>query len=436
MEMKKLLYVVFLLFVSLLDARDVSHKDLELRFGKMYYFGFRKSPIIKFGGYSTPECRFAIRLYDKKFFFKELHSLCWQGTNSNGVQIVCNYDKSVCKTKKELLAFLNSSKNSNNKNSNDIDTKPSWCKSKNLNSTESTICNNSVLYKLDNDLSKVYGNAKAKRQDIKQLAWLKKRNSCYSDVECIKNMYEDRIKQLQDITKVNTKIVSNDIPIINEQTTSNNQENVYELRTFKNQIGMKFVEIPDGSFLMHYKNKPQAQKVNIKGFYMATTEVTQKQWMQVMGSNPSAIKNGNHNPVENISWEDVQKFIKKLNKMDVVHTYILPTEEQWEYATRAGSKGKWFFGNDKNKLEDYAWYIKNSSWKHHPVAEKKPNKWGLYDVYGNVDEITSTKDHTFMVVRGGNSMSIDSVSDSNSRRTVFLEDKSSGIGFRVACLKD
>jgi len=97
-----------------------------------------------------------------------------------------------------------------------------------------------------------------------------------------------------------------------------------------------------------------------------------------MGNNPSRFKEVK-NPVEKVSWKDCQEFCKK--------TWLsLPTEAQWEYACGGGSGGKYCFGDDKSKLGEYAWYKENSGAKTHPVGEKKPNAYGLYDMHGNVYE--------------------------------------------------
>ncbi|MEZ4529262.1 MAG: formylglycine-generating enzyme family protein, partial [Desulfobacterales bacterium] len=123
-----------------------------------------------------------------------------------------------------------------------------------------------------------------------------------------------------------------------------------------------------------------------KGFFMQTTQVTQGQWKNLMGSNPSHFKQGGDNcPVESVSWNDVQEFIAKLNQK-TGQTYRLPTEAEWEYACRAGSETAFCFGDDKSQLEHYAWYDRNSGGRTHPVAQRKPNAWGLYDMHGNVWE--------------------------------------------------
>ena len=121
---------------------------------------------------------------------------------------------------------------------------------------------------------------------------------------------------------------------------------------------------------------------------MAKTEVTQAQWKQIMGNNPSYFK-GDQNPVEEVSWNSAMAFCKKLTereqragRLPKGWAYTLPTEAQWEYACRAGTTGKY-----AGDLDSMAWYgNKKSGKKTHPVGTKKPNAWGLYDMHGNVWE--------------------------------------------------
>ncbi|MDP2844828.1 MAG: SUMF1/EgtB/PvdO family nonheme iron enzyme, partial [Candidatus Methanoperedens sp.] len=163
---------------------------------------------------------------------------------------------------------------------------------------------------------------------------------------------------------------------------------------FTNSIGMEFVSIPAGEFDMgsplndkdgNYYERP-VHRVNIgKAFYMGKFEVTQKQWREVMGSNPSYFK-GDNLPVELVSWNDVQEFIKKLNETEDGSKYRLPTEAEWEYAARAGTTTRYSFGDNESELGGYAWYNANSGSKTHEVGQKKPNPWGLYDMHGNVYE--------------------------------------------------
>jgi formylglycine-generating enzyme required for sulfatase activity len=163
-----------------------------------------------------------------------------------------------------------------------------------------------------------------------------------------------------------------------------------------NSLGMEFVYIAPGTFMMGSPTNyvGQHQVTLTKGFYMQTTEVTQEQWKAVMGSNPSYYKNcGNNCPVEMVSWNDVQNFIRKLNQREGSDIYRLPTSAEWEYAARAGSTTAFANGGmtdagcgyDAN-LDAMGWYCGNSNKKTHPVAQKKANSWGLYDMHGNVEE--------------------------------------------------
>lgn len=167
-------------------------------------------------------------------------------------------------------------------------------------------------------------------------------------------------------------------------------------KEFINSIGMEFVLIPAGSFLMGADKSqekeatkeevPQHRVTISKAFYMGKYEVTQEQWRAVIGRNPSRFDENPRNPVETVSWPDVQEFIDKLNTKEGGKRYRLPTEAEWEYAVRAGTTSKYFFGNDEEQLGQYGWYTENSEDRTHPVGQLKPNPWGLYDVYGNVWE--------------------------------------------------
>jgi len=157
---------------------------------------------------------------------------------------------------------------------------------------------------------------------------------------------------------------------------------------------MEFVLIPAGEFEMgspsdeegRSENEGPVHHVNIeKAFYMGIYEVTQKQWLETMGDNPSYFE-GDDLPVETVSWDDVQEFIKKLNEKEGTNKYRLPSEAEWEYACRAGTTTRYSFGDDDANLGDYAWYADNSGEKTHPVGQKKPNSWGHYDMHGNVRE--------------------------------------------------
>lgn len=171
---------------------------------------------------------------------------------------------------------------------------------------------------------------------------------------------------------------------------------------FNNELGMEFVLIPAGTFIMGSPlsepgrdSDERRHKVTLtRSFYMQTTEVTQRQWQTVMGDNPSHFRDcGETCPVEKVSWHDTQRFITRLNSMVGANTYRLPTEAEWEYAARSGSQtalsngiiAETGCGNDAN-LDRIGWYCSNSDNKSHPVAQKQSNAWGLYDMHGNVWE--------------------------------------------------
>ncbi|MCX9011180.1 MAG: SUMF1/EgtB/PvdO family nonheme iron enzyme [Candidatus Methanoperedens sp.] len=161
--------------------------------------------------------------------------------------------------------------------------------------------------------------------------------------------------------------------------------------TFTNSMGMEFVLIPAGEFIMGSEEygwdleKPVRTVTINKPFYLGVYPVTQRQWEELMEDNPSYFE-GNELPVERVSWNDVQEFIIKLNEQEGENKYYLPSEAEWEYAIRAGTTTSYFFADDDSKLEEYAWYYENSESKTHPVGQKNPNPWGLYDMIGNVWE--------------------------------------------------
>jgi formylglycine-generating enzyme required for sulfatase activity len=160
----------------------------------------------------------------------------------------------------------------------------------------------------------------------------------------------------------------------------------------KNAIGMEFIKIAPGEFVMgcstgdndcEADEKP-AHRVQItKAFEIGKYEVTQSQWQSVMGSNPSTIKGDDH-PVETVSKDDAHDFLTRLNARNDGYRYRLPTEAEWEYVARAGTTGAQITALDK--LDEVAWYAANSEDETHAVGRKKPNAWGLYDMSGNVRE--------------------------------------------------
>jgi formylglycine-generating enzyme required for sulfatase activity len=179
---------------------------------------------------------------------------------------------------------------------------------------------------------------------------------------------------------------------------------------YKNRIGMEFVAIPAGTFLMGSPDadreaqpfeKPQHSVTISRPFYIGKFEVTQQQWEAVIGSNPYS--RDRSNPFYNlpgmaeritrpdhpatVSWTDAQEFIAALNAREGGQRYRLPTEAEWEYAARAGTTTSYSFGDADADLGRFAWFGENfASGGSHPVGAKAPNPWGLYDVHGNAWE--------------------------------------------------
>ena len=158
-------------------------------------------------------------------------------------------------------------------------------------------------------------------------------------------------------------------------------------------LGMEFEWVPSGEFQMGSTNDRDEQPVTqvhiSRGFGLGKHEVTQGLWQAVMGNNPSNFdKCGSDCPVEAVSWEEVQAFIRRLNQLEqgqgTGYEYRLPTEAEWEYAARAGTSGERYVpGLDLDKA---AWYEGNSGNRTHPVGQKQPNRWRLHDMLGNVGE--------------------------------------------------
>jgi formylglycine-generating enzyme required for sulfatase activity len=217
-------------------------------------------------------------------------------------------------------------------------------------------------------------------------------------------------------------------------------------------ITLEMVGLPAGQFLMGSPDsdpdatsyeKPQ-HPVKINSFAIGKYPVTQAQYQAVMGTNPSHFKNNPQNPVEMVSWHDAQAFCQKLSQI-TGKTYRLPTEAEWEYACRGGTTTRYYFGDDANQLEDYAWYSGNSQNTTHPVGQKKPNAWGLYDMSGNVWEWCEdnwhnsyawvTNNSNVHIIRGGSWCSYPSGCRSAFRgfNSQVRQVRSSG-GFRVVCV--
>ena len=193
--------------------------------------------------------------------------------------------------------------------------------------------------------------------------------------------------QHKQITTLNSILITLVLTLFHLQSASAVDSKIF--------LGINFIFIQPGCFQMGNDKKPTERTVGEtpshrvcieKPFYMGETEITQKQWQDVMGNNPSKNK-VEDKPVDRVSWNDVQEFIQKLNAKEGGTFFRLPTEAEWEYAARAGSDADYAFGDSPSSLPQYAWFgnlgYKGSS---HEVAQKDPNKWGLYDMHGNVWE--------------------------------------------------
>ena len=160
-------------------------------------------------------------------------------------------------------------------------------------------------------------------------------------------------------------------------------------------VGMELVYIKPGTFMMGGERTkdgrfecvevPKHEVTITRGFYLGKYEVTQEQYEAIMGSNPSQSTKHPHCPVDRVSVAEAKEFCQKLAEKTGLEVR-LPTEAEWEHASRAGRDTKWFFGNDPARLSEYAWFNGNADSKSHQVGQKKPNPWGLYDIYGNVCE--------------------------------------------------
>ena len=222
-------------------------------------------------------------------------------------------------------------------------------------------------------------------------------------------------------------------------------------REITTSIGMTLVRIPAGEFQMGSNSSIQpvqspVHRVRIsEPFYLGKYEVTQAQWKAVMGTNPSAFSDNPNQPVENVSWEDVQEFIKRLNEQEGWDVCRLPTDAQWEYAARAGTTMEWY----ESDVDAIAWYVKNSEGQTHEVGQKRPNAWGLYDMLGNVwewcydgmreytadmvvDPMGLTVAGTPRVIRGGCWQQSEEGVRAAIRNPVAPNDRAHAIGFRCA----
>ena len=179
--------------------------------------------------------------------------------------------------------------------------------------------------------------------------------------------------------------------IVAPAQTSPGQSKLNETRTVDlgEGVKMEFVLIHPGTFQMGAEKNPEEKPPHpvtiMTPFYLGKYLVTQEQWEKVMGSNPSEFKGAKY-PVDSVSWNDCQSLLAKLKQTWPELTFRLPAEAEWEYACRAGTTTEYNFGESEIASDEFAWNRKNSGLKTHPVGEKKPNPWGLYDMPGNIWE--------------------------------------------------
>lgn len=183
---------------------------------------------------------------------------------------------------------------------------------------------------------------------------------------------------------------------VKEERTVTVVETDTNLTVTIDEVTFKMVRVEKGTFQMGCNNGYDREKpihqVTLNSFCIGETEVTQELWEAVMDSNPSEFKDSKH-PVDNVSWNDCQSFLAKLNEL-TGKTFRLPTEAEWEYAARGGSKSKGYIYSGSNTIDDVAWYYHNSydkgesspDYGTHNVAIKAPNELGIYDMSGNVYE--------------------------------------------------
>ena len=189
-------------------------------------------------------------------------------------------------------------------------------------------------------------------------------------------------------------------------------------RSITNSINMELVLIKPGEFMMgaispDEFNPRQHQKFILNAYYIGKHEVTVKQWKSVMNDIPGRLtahvvvelnrgiqrgKEDDH-PVTFVSWDDTQKFCAKLSAI-TGDKYRLPSEAEWEYAARGGTETDYYFGDDPSLLSDHAWFQDNANGYPHSVGQKKPNLYGLFDMYGNVGELCQDQSHYLFTYNG------------------------------------
>lgn len=222
-------------------------------------------------------------------------------------------------------------------------------------------------------------------------------------------------KTIQNLVKMAEKVAARLIESVEGSSTSsgNSLSTFGEVETFTvNGVSFDMVKVDGGEFMMgSYEGANDEQPVHterVGTFYMGKTEVTQKLWTAVMGSNPSRFR-GENLPVENVSWFDCQEFVERLSRL-TGRIFRLPSEAEWEYASKGGSRSRNYKYSGSNDLYRVGWYNENSSGTTHPVGMKLDNELGIFDMSGNVWEwcsdnysssYSSPRNSPYRVYRGG-----------------------------------
>ncbi len=223
--------------------------------------------------------------------------------------------------------------------------------------------------------------AEAKRKKQEQERRKRKEEQARIEAENRKRE-EEQLKQKQE--QARRERANNNLNAISSQgisfTINGETFNMIKVEGGTFQMGATSEQESDAEY-----NERPVHSVTLSDYYIGQTEVTQELWEAVMGENPSAIKRVSQHPVENVSWEDCQEFIKKLNQL-TGQSFRLPTEAEWEFAARGGNNSRGYKYSGSNTVGSVAWYGGNSGSKTHAVATKQANELGLYDMSGNVWE--------------------------------------------------
>ncbi len=204
------------------------------------------------------------------------------------------------------------------------------------------------------------------------------------------------------------------------------QKYKYIQMTFSNQHKMDFISI-------EITDKILKEMLKTNEIYMGRTEVTRRQWLSVIGNNPHSNEDCMDCPVTRVNLKDIEKFVRKLNEEDGHNNYFLPNHLLWKYAAGGGNNATYSFGDNSSLLSEYAWYRENSGGRIHPVAQKKTNPWGLYDVHGNALEFVYNgpiDSDGFTTVAGGEYTQEAKSNTTNSYFSYPINAK--GSGFRLA----